>query len=123
MSVNLRVQHRRDAANPQSLWIGTCQRGSADRKRDKPAQLCAGSRLTNMVGFYQGAAPRLPARRRTGPAEPYRRAAGGATTLGVSGASTMDSQTKHDFLVIAAAALVVGVVTTITFAILLTQLN
>jgi hypothetical protein len=104
MSVNLRVQHRRDAANPQSLWIGTCQRGSADRKRDKPAQLCAGSRLTNMVGFY-------------------RRAAGGATTLGVSGASTMDSQTKHDFVVIAAAALVVGVVTTITFAILLTQLN
>jgi hypothetical protein len=58
-----------------------------------------------------------------GPAGPYRRAAGGAATLGSQRVSTMDSQTKHDFLVIAAAALVVGVVTTITFAILLTQLN
>jgi hypothetical protein len=35
----------------------------------------------------------------------------------------MDVQTKHDFLVMAAAALVVVVVTSITFAILMTQLN
>ena len=47
----------------------------------------------------------------------------GPPTLGVSGASTMDSQTKHDFWIMVVAMLVVGVVTTITFAILMTQLN
>jgi hypothetical protein len=35
----------------------------------------------------------------------------------------MNTQTKHDFLVMAVAMLVVVAVTTITFAILMTQLN
>jgi hypothetical protein len=39
------------------------------------------------------------------------------------GGATMDSQTKHDFWIMAVAMLVVVAVTTVTFAVLMTQLN
>ena len=61
----------------------------------------------------------MPAHGRADPASlaNHRRAASGA--LGAA----MNAQTKQDFLVMAAAALVVVAVTTVTFAILMTQLN
>jgi hypothetical protein len=39
------------------------------------------------------------------------------------GKATMDTQTKHDFLIMAVAMLIVLVVTTVTFALLMTGLN